>query len=219
MEAIERYISDRRLQPGDSLPTESSLCTYLGVSRSSVREALRQLQALEIVSVQQGRGAFVGDMSLRPLVKSLLLRNSISPDSVEALRQVVAVRRILDLGIGTELVSLLAGTHHATLHELVDRMEAKAAQKEWFTEEDVAFHTTLLGLTDNVLAEQLSEAMWLLHMRAVNSVTRSVEGLLSTAQAHRKMLVAAENGDINAYASAVVEHYEPIEQVLTSAQN
>ena len=68
MEAIEQYIVANHLQPGDPLPTESALCDSLGVSRSSVREALRQLKALEIVDVQQGRGAFVGDMTLRPLI-------------------------------------------------------------------------------------------------------------------------------------------------------
>ena len=75
MEAIEQYIVANHLQPGDPLPTESALCDSLGVSRSSVREALRQLKALEIVDVQQGRGAFVGDMTLRPLIKTVFLRS------------------------------------------------------------------------------------------------------------------------------------------------
>ena len=75
MDAIEQYILKNHLQPGDPLPTESALCESLGVSRSSVREALRQLKALEIVTVQQGRGAFVGDMTLRPLIKTVFLRS------------------------------------------------------------------------------------------------------------------------------------------------
>ena len=40
--AIESFILQERLQPGDPLPTENELCERLGVSRSSVREALRQ---------------------------------------------------------------------------------------------------------------------------------------------------------------------------------
>ena len=87
MDAIEQYILKNHLQPGDPLPTESALCESLGVSRSSVREALRQLKALEIVTVQQGRGAFVGDMTLRPLIKTVFLRSSTAPDSAEALSQ------------------------------------------------------------------------------------------------------------------------------------
>ena len=49
---IKNYILAKGLQPGDALPTESQLCTDLGVSRSSVREAVRTLVALDIVEVR-----------------------------------------------------------------------------------------------------------------------------------------------------------------------
>jgi len=74
MYAIKSYILRHGLHPGDRLPTESALCADLGVSRSSVREALRKLQALDIVTVRQGSGSYVGDMSLQPLVETLVLR-------------------------------------------------------------------------------------------------------------------------------------------------
>ena len=50
--AIKDYILQAHLQPGDPLPTESQLCTDLGMSRSSVREAVRTLVALDIVEVR-----------------------------------------------------------------------------------------------------------------------------------------------------------------------
>ena len=49
---IKNYILAKGLHPGDALPTESQLCTDLGVSRSSVREAVRTLVALDIVEVR-----------------------------------------------------------------------------------------------------------------------------------------------------------------------
>ena len=57
MDAIKSYILRHGLRPGDRLPTESALCADLGVSRSSVREALRKLQALDIVTVRVGSGS------------------------------------------------------------------------------------------------------------------------------------------------------------------
>ena len=74
MDAIKSYILRHGLHPGDRLPTESALCADLGVSRSSVREALRRLQALDIVTVRQGSGSYVGEMSMQPLVETLVLR-------------------------------------------------------------------------------------------------------------------------------------------------
>ena len=52
MAEIKNYILRSGLQMGDALPTESQLCTDLGVSRSSVREAVRTLVALDIVEVR-----------------------------------------------------------------------------------------------------------------------------------------------------------------------
>ena len=216
MEAIEQYIVANHLQPGDPLPTESALCDSLGVSRSSVREALRQLKALEIVDVQQGRGAFVGDMTLRPLIKTVFLRSSTAPDSAEALSQVLRVRQVLDLGLASEAIQALQGTHDDHLHELVDQMISKAQRSEFFMDEDIEFHTELLKKINNPLAEQLVNAMWMIHMMALPQIHRGFEGLPETARAHEAMLVSAENGDIEGYRHAVFAHYDPLNQALGS---
>ena len=216
MEAIEQYIVANHLQPGDPLPTESALCDSLGVSRSSVREALRQLKALEIVDVQQGRGAFVGDMTLRPLIKTVFLRSSTAPDSAEALSQVLRVRQVLDLGLASEAIQALQGTHDDHLHELVDQMISKAQRSEFFMDEDIEFHTALLKKINNPLAEQLVNAMWMIHMMALPQIHRGFEGLPETARAHEAMLVSAENGDLEGYRRAVFAHYDPLNQALGS---
>ncbi|MGO1588094.1 FadR/GntR family transcriptional regulator, partial [Corynebacterium casei] len=63
IQAIKSYIVNHNLKPGDPLPSEHQLCQELQVSRSAVREAVGQLQALDIVRVERGKGSFVGDMS------------------------------------------------------------------------------------------------------------------------------------------------------------
>ena len=88
MDAIKSYMLRHGLHSGDRLPTESALCTDLGVSRSSVREALRRLEALDIVTVRQGSGSYVGNMSMQPLVETLILRASL--DAAEARPKAVA---------------------------------------------------------------------------------------------------------------------------------
>ncbi|WP_240471039.1 FadR/GntR family transcriptional regulator [Schaalia suimastitidis] len=214
MDAIERYILTHNLQPGDPLPTEGSLCEDLGVSRSSVREALRKLEALEIVKVQQGKGAFVGDMTMRPLIKSVLLRASVAPDSVEALRQVVGVRIVLDRGMANEIVAAMRDVNDPELHTLIDIMVDKARKGRTFMDEDIAFHTALVSRINNPLAEQLMNAMWMVHMSALPSVTGTNEHLVDTALAHRKLLEAAEAGNAEAYLHAVDAHYAPLMHAL-----
>jgi GntR family transcriptional regulator, transcriptional repressor for pyruvate dehydrogenase complex len=56
---VKAQIASRALQPGDKLPTESSLMTQIGVSRTVVREAISRLQAMSIVETRHGIGSFV----------------------------------------------------------------------------------------------------------------------------------------------------------------
>ncbi|MGH3123606.1 MAG: FadR/GntR family transcriptional regulator, partial [Streptosporangiaceae bacterium] len=58
-EQIEHFVAGNELAPGDRLPGERELCDLLGVSRASVREALRSLETRGVVRVQHGKGVFV----------------------------------------------------------------------------------------------------------------------------------------------------------------
>ena len=55
------YILRDNMQPGDKIPTEAELIQMLGVSRSTVREAVRRLETRNILEVRQGAGTFVSD--------------------------------------------------------------------------------------------------------------------------------------------------------------
>ncbi|QJC21341.1 FadR/GntR family transcriptional regulator [Arcanobacterium buesumense] len=216
MDAIKGYILNHRLKPGDQLPTEAELCADLGVSRSSVREALRQLAALDIVTVHQGRGSFVGDMSLEPLVQTLILRNAIDQNSGKAsLRQVVATRKVLDLGIADDVVTHFTGTHNPELHTLVDTMVERATNGQTYLDEDIAFHEALIEFAGDSLIAQLMSAMWLVHQAFIPGLgAPPTDELTATAHAHRAMLEAAENGDLEAYKNAVDAHYGPLAKII-----
>lgn len=91
-EQVERFIASNGLSPGDRLPGERELCALLGVSRTSVREALRSLQTRGVVVVRHGKGVFVaepgeGDSALHRLA----LLHEIGMDELFAMREVLEV--------------------------------------------------------------------------------------------------------------------------------
>ncbi len=216
MDAIKAYILRHQLTTGDPLPTEAKLCADLGVSRSSVREALRKLEALDIISVRQGRGSVVGQMSMQPLVETLVLKNALDhTQGTRSLRTIVATRRYIDLGVAEEIVANMKGTSNPQLSELVDKMTQKARKNELFSDEDIAFHTALLRSLNNDLIEQLMQAMWLVHQAILPELVHNQSvGLIHTAESHQKMLDAAEAGDLAAYIEAIDEHYQPLDQII-----
>ena len=216
MDAIKSYILEQRLKPGDPLPTEVQLCEHLGVSRSSVREAIRKLEALDIVRVQQGRGSFVGEMSLNPMVETLVLRYALDHfEGSESLRHVVAIRRYIDLGIASSVVREMKGTSDPNLEQLVVTMIEKAEAGENYLEEDIAFHNGITSYLDNALLDQLVAAMWMVHQSFIPKMEDVIkQDLVKTAKAHALMLETAQAGDVEAYQDAVYKHYEPLANIL-----
>ncbi|QCT32849.1 FadR/GntR family transcriptional regulator [Actinomyces sp. oral taxon 171] len=217
MTAIKNYILRSGLQMGDALPTESQLCTDLGVSRSSVREAVRTLVALDIVEVRHGHGMFVGQVSMRPMVESLVFKGLLNPgDDHRGLRNIVEVRITLDNALAEPVTHAWNNRQDPELDTIVDKIEHLASQGELFTDQDRRFHTRLLEPLDNRLYLHLTEAFWAIHTLTVPLLgAPKLEDLTSTAKAHRAMLHAARTGNIPAYHQAITQHYAPLLAVLT----
>ncbi|MGI8458931.1 MAG: FadR/GntR family transcriptional regulator [Propionibacteriaceae bacterium] len=214
--AIQEYLLEHRLHPGDPVPSEQVLCDQLGVSRSSVREAVRTLSALDIVEVRHGTGTFVGGLSLEPLINGLTFRGVLSPgEDHQGLREVVEIRTALDLGVAEQLVEAMRGTRNQHLHGLVDEMVALSAEGADFSSQDQDFHAALLAILPNQLLGQMVGALWEVHSRVLPRLQVPTPGdITDTAAAHGQMLDAAEDGDLPGYRDAVRLHYAPLLRVL-----
>lgn len=218
-EAIKGYIRDHGLTSGEPLPTETELCEVLGVSRSSVREAIRTLASLDIVQVRHGYGTYVGGLSLAPLVSGLVFRGSLNQDGTfGTLREVLQVRIALDLGVADELAGHYRGTTNSALRALVTQMRTRSRDGESFAEQDGEFHRQLLAPLDNTLVRQLVAAFWEVHTNVVPmlGIPRAAD-IDSTVEAHDEMLDALEAGDAEAYEQAVLRHYAPLRNAIDQA--
>lgn len=217
-EQIKRLILHNGLHPGDPIPTETELCQELGVSRSSVREAIRTLATLDIVEVRHGFGTVVGQMRLTPLVETLVFRGVLSPgNELAALREVVELRQSLDLALADRVIDCHRGKPNPTLSGLARQMLVHAEAGRTFLKEDRSFHTELLAPIQNQLAVQLVAAFWDIHSAVLPRLGLALPSdILRTARAHGAILTAAQDGDSVAYRDAIIDHYEPLLRMLGS---
>ncbi|MGI5454691.1 FadR/GntR family transcriptional regulator [Streptomyces sp. CA-249302] len=210
---VMQIILDRRLAPGAALPTETELMEELGVSRNSVREALKALQALDIVEIRHGYGTYVGQASLTPLADGLTFRTlARHEDDTGALAEILQVREVLEEGLLRRVAVLLTDAELDRLEGVVDRMEAAGRAGRPFPELDREFHELLYAPLGNALVPQLLGAFWAV-FRRVAGVRGRCDGPAAdvTVGRHRDIVTALRARDVEGAQRAMAVHFRGIE--------
>jgi GntR family transcriptional repressor for pyruvate dehydrogenase complex len=157
MSALAGYIARSRLKPGQRLPAERELMEALAVGRSTVREVIRQLQALGIVESRRGSGTY--------LLRSVSADTIHVPLSINTTRLRDALLQTLDVRRGLEVEASALAALRRTAKDLkaierkLEEMEAVHHEKGTAGREDLAFHLAIYDATHNPLFTQLLEQM------------------------------------------------------------
>ncbi len=119
--AIAETIISGTLNPGERLPTERALATQLQVSRNTVREAIRSLEAMGVVEVRRGDGLYVTSLEPHclldtPSLVTPLLRN-------HNILEMFEVRAILESAATAMAAARMTEADHAELRRQVGRIE------------------------------------------------------------------------------------------------
>lgn len=215
VEQIKRYIVDHRLHAGDPLPTEPELMSVIGASRSSVREAIRTLSALDIVDVRHGHGTFVGALSLSAMIESLAFRSLLGTTSdYRVLSDVVSVRQLMEQGFARLIIDGLDTDQRGKLADLARQMCELADRGKPYVEQDRAFHLLLLQPVGNDLVVQLTGAFWEVQSRVGATLDVSDRSWQRTAHAHVEIVEAAAAHDLDRLHAAIEEHYAPVKEQI-----
>jgi DNA-binding FadR family transcriptional regulator len=212
VQRVEDVIVRNRLRPGDPLPTEVDLCEAVGASRSSVREAIRTLCALDLVEVRHGHGTYVGRMSMDPLVQSVSFRGRLDRAEASGLRrEVVEVRERLDQSSAAAFLALPDAHARGELLErlgvLAQQLRDLAARGAPWAREHRAFHLLLAEPLSNGLHSELTGAF---HDIAAAMAAPSQPATSRAALTHVAIVEAAGAGDPEALHAAVAAHYAPL---------
>jgi DNA-binding FadR family transcriptional regulator len=153
---IKQMIVAGELRPGDRLPREADLAERLGLSRSSLREAVRALTLVRILDARQGDGTYVTALEPAELLDAVSFVVDLHED--RSVLDLLAVRRVLEVA-AAELAAQHAG--EAELAELGRLVEDAAAcdTVEDLVENDLAFHRAIGAASGNRVLASLLDSL------------------------------------------------------------
>lgn len=208
---IRTAILDRSLSAEARLPPERELALQFGVSRTTVREALRHLQAQGLLSP---RGRTSPMLPADPTVAQARFAEALS--HLVQLRS-VSLHELLELRLALETAALVRAAqtpvakYLAEARTALELMDSPRLPRDAFNEADVAFHTALVAASGN-------EALRLVMLAVKDSIRQhlheAVRGRpfakvrLQVQQEHRKLLIAVEKGSEKAVAALLKQHLE-----------
>jgi DNA-binding FadR family transcriptional regulator len=201
---IKDLIVEGEFAPGARLPKESELAERLGLSRNSLREAVRALSLVGVLEARQGDGTYV--TSLEP--ELLLAGTSFLSDLLTGptLRELHEVRRILEPAATALATPRLRDEDFEALEESLERMD-NADSIQAFIDADVDFHRVIVGACGNATLASLIQNISGGTLRA--RVWRAIHeqgAVESTRRLHHDIYAALQQRDAELAAATDLVH-------------
>lgn len=156
IEKIKEMIVSGRLRPGSRLPREADLATELGLSRNSLREAVRGLALVRILEVRQGDGTYVSSLEPEVLLEAMGFLVDFHQD--DSVLDFLAVRRIME-----PAATALAARKMSD--QLIEELRATVASDSLSTsvaelvDHDLAFHSRIAAGSGNTVLASMLESI------------------------------------------------------------
>jgi GntR family transcriptional repressor for pyruvate dehydrogenase complex len=205
---IRDQLAEGRWKPEDRLPSERELSERFRVSRASVREAIRALESLGLVTIKTGEGTFVASGSealLSPLVSVILQQKDVLLDIFEA-------RKVIEPEIAALAAKRGSPEEIRRMEEILEDQAREIARGDTGVEADTAFHSLLTQSTKNKVFLRLNDAI-VDSLRETRERSLQIHGRPARSLAgHREILQAVRAKDPARARRAMLQHLSAIER-------
>ncbi|TFD70847.1 FadR/GntR family transcriptional regulator [Cryobacterium gelidum] len=212
---IKDMILSGEIKPRDKLPPEKELSERLGLSRSSLREAVKALEVIRVLDVRRGDGTYVTSLEPRLLLEAMTFITDLHTDS--SILELFAVRRILEPAAAALAAVRMSAAELATLRALVELVN-ESTDVEGLVTADIRFHGAIAAASGNAYLASLIDSLSSHTMRARiwRGLTQehSVERTLAE---HKAIADALEEHDAELAQALTIVHISGIEQWLRDA--
>lgn len=209
---VKAYIIDHALAPGDALPPETELAEQFGVSRNSVREAIKSLETLGIVEAKAGAGLFVRSFSFDPLINNLAYGLMFD---LHELADIYEVRFHIEHNMVDQVVEHVTDAQVEELYAILERMRAAIEDDGDYLDEDRLFHRTLWANVPNRTVGKIIDVFWMVAVRARQHSTIPPDAdQMEVYRWHVGIVDALARRDLEETRRAMGRHYSRVQEHL-----
>ncbi|HEY1515942.1 MAG TPA: FadR/GntR family transcriptional regulator [Solirubrobacteraceae bacterium] len=220
-ERIRSFVAGERLQPGDRLGREEDLAREFGVSRPTLREALRLLSSEHLVRATKGPGGgiFVAatpeqgiELSVSAAVATMLDAHSIGLD------ELLETRMLIEVPLAGLAAARASEQDVVVLRALVEEVNDAATDHDRTLEADARLHHVIARIADNRLAGAFSGWIVDVLQPRLAAVIEPAVVVSVIAEQHRDLLEAIARGDPGAAERAMREHLVYVRDVVNAVE-
>jgi GntR family transcriptional regulator, transcriptional repressor for pyruvate dehydrogenase complex len=207
---IEKMIAEKT-KPGDKLPPERQLAEMFGVSRSSIREAIRKLELIGLVEARQGLGTVVRERSedavVNPLTAILLQKRKLVGELLD-------VRKMIEPPLAARAAMHATPEEVGEMESILRRQQERMRGGDLAVEEDAEFHYAIALAADNSVVLKVLDVLMDL-LRDTRERSLQVEGRPERSMAgHQEILDAIKRQDAAGAEAAMCRHIESVEKIV-----
>lgn len=204
-------IRERALKPGDQLPPERELAALMGVSRPSLREALRALALMNVLDIRQGSGTFVSSLDPELLVEHLDFVFSLDDSTFLELFE---ARKIIEAGIVGLAAEKITGSELNKLEEIVARSHGNIHDLDAFLQDDRDLHEKIMEIAGNPILSRFMVSLSSLGLASRSRTVRIPGVAEQTIADHQAIVTALKARSPGKAKGAMLQHLDNVEKRL-----
>ena len=202
-------VSARALRPGDQLPPERELAETLGVSRPSVREAIRGLAILGVVKSRQGGGAYITNLDAEALLGPLQFFLSLEDVNI---RELYDARSLIESDVARRAAVNMSEGQLDALEAILAAQCGTLADAQAFRVSDFAFHEAIWEGCGNAFLRRIGESLNVLGLEFRKRASETKGVLEQSLADHQRLVAALRARDADAAARAAESHMQNVYQ-------
>ncbi len=215
LEQITKLMSKGKINPGDRLMGEREMANALGVSRTTLREALRTLEHLGLVDIKPGGGTFVKDQNLNQVISPLALALSVEQNSFHDLWEIRFSLEVTAAGLAAQQATPENLQYiEAALREMLSCWSDHAS----FSKADLRFHYMIAQASQNAMMSRLLQTfvvhLYEMSLKAGYSRFMHDREGVQTINEHSRIFEAIKNRNPEQARLSMQEHLQGVRRDL-----